>query len=159
MKNMSFQSIDILREASAKWPDRVAIHHNDQKITFQTLLLEVNKLNSSLTNVAKEQGKVIGLLSGNNTHFITGLFAASAAGYVVMPIWKNLAPLEIEKVLEQSFTNILLIEKDASHLFTRQHERTKIDDYFDLITFTDIKCESINVKFPDAIRQSSVGRE
>jgi len=156
---MPFQSIDILREASSKWPDRVAIFHNGQKTTFQNLQLEVNKLISLLTIVVseKEHGKIIGLLSGNNTNFITGLFAASAAGYVVMPIWKNLAPLEIEKVLEQSFTNIILIEKDASPLFTRQHERTTIDDHFDLITFTDIKCECINDKFPDAafIRPSS----
>jgi len=156
---MSFQSFDILESSCAKWPNKIAIYHNDDKITFQKLHDKAKALaDLILTSHSKERnGKVIGLLAGNNANFISGLFAASAAGYVVMPVWKDLAPIEIVKVLEQSYTKLLLIEKNISLHFPVQHERTPIDGNYDIITFNELAAESIYDKFDDAafIRPSS----
>ncbi|TAH41119.1 MAG: long-chain fatty acid--CoA ligase [Bacteroidetes bacterium] len=154
---MSFKTIDLLKDAAQKWPESNALFDGDVEITYDALYNETEKLTQILSTYIKESGQGIALVTGNNKHFITGLFASSASGFVVMPVWHGLNSKEIEESLTPASINLLLIEKSMSIEFPGMHRRGHIDEFFDLIIFPNIPSENITQKFPDAafIRPSS----
>ncbi|MBP6335251.1 MAG: acyl--CoA ligase [Bacteroidia bacterium] len=154
---MHFQTIDILKEASERWPDKTAVFQSGTSTSFSELHHQTNSLTILLNDFLEKKGRGIGLLCGNNINFLTGLFASSKVGFVVMPIWKGLHSSEIEAALVVASINLILVEKDFRSDFQQKFERRSLNTNFDLIHFPEIFSESITDKFPNAafIRPSS----
>jgi len=154
---MSFKVIDILQEASATRKEQKAAIHQDASLTYAELFEQVSVLASLIRDKSNEDGKGIALLCGNNFNFLRGLFAASAAGFVVMPVWKSLTPAEIQASLTQAGINILMAEKNADLHFNSSVKREILNDEFSLFYFSDLPSEPVSKRFPGAafIRPSS----
>jgi acyl-CoA synthetase (AMP-forming)/AMP-acid ligase II len=154
---MSFQVIDILQEASAVWKDQEAAIHRDTAISYAELLEQVNVLATLIRKKMHGDGKGIALLCANNFNFPRGLFAASAAGFVVMPVWISLTPAEIQASLSEAGINILMAEKNPDLHFNSSVKKETLDDEFSLFYFSELPSEPVSKRFPGAafIRPSS----
>lgn len=144
---MTFESMNLLQETALRWPDRISVFHNDECRSFKDLHESADQLKIKLQQIIKLSGHGIALLTGNNIHFITGLFAASACGLVIMPVWKSLTANEIENSLKQSSIAMLLIEKNHNIIFETASQLKNLDENFDLIIFSGIISESITSNF------------
>ncbi len=154
---MSFRVINILEEASDTWKEQKAAIHHDASISYTELYEQVIVLASLISDKITGEGKGIALLCGNNFNFLRGLFAASASGFVVMPVWTSLTPSEIQASLAQAGINMLLAENSQALTFGATVKRENLDEEFSLLRFTELSSEKISHSFPGAafIRPSS----
>lgn len=154
---MKHHTFSFLAEAAQRWSDDIAVIEADRKISFFELFNAANAIAASLSTLSGLDGKGIGLMCGNSSHFVSALFGCSATGAVVMPVLPGTKPAEIENLFKESGIRFLLAQKKSMLNFSSSIEQRNIGYDFVLYIFKDIIPLEITSIFPGAafIRPSS----
>ena len=90
-------------------PDNEALFDvaQDRRLTFRELNDETNKVANALSSIVSK-GDRVALLLMNSTEFVTTFFAIAKLGAVVVPLNWRLVPDELEFILKDSGTTVLV---------------------------------------------------
>ena len=90
--------------------DRVAIIHGDRQITYDALAERIDRLSNALHERGVRKGDRVAYLGGNHIAFLETFFACGQLGAIIVPINTRSAPPEIEYVLDDSATEVLVFD-------------------------------------------------
>ncbi|WBO62079.1 acyl-CoA synthetase [Streptomyces camelliae] len=91
-----------------KTPDRIAIVHEDDEITYRALYQRVLRLAHALRALGVARGDRIAYLGPNHPAFLETLFAAGTLGAVFVPLNSRLAAVELAYNLNDSGSTVLV---------------------------------------------------
>jgi len=102
-------SIDrILPRARALYPDRPAINGGESWLTFEQLGKRVDALAGALAALGMKRGDRVAVLDVNSARYLEVYYAAAQAGFVMVPLNARLAAPEIEYILKDCTTKVLI---------------------------------------------------
>ncbi|WP_329037613.1 long-chain-fatty-acid--CoA ligase [Streptomyces sp. NBC_01725] len=93
-------------------PDRVAVRCGDREVTFLELYHRGNRTAHALLAEGLVPGSRVGYLAKDTEHYYDLLLACAAGGTVLVPVDPRLTPGEIEHVLRDSGTELLVTEEE-----------------------------------------------
>lgn len=106
--------VDYLRQASVTWPDHIALHDADQKLTYA----EVNRITDRLAALLEARGPVrgrfVGLGISRRNAFALAIYAVMKAGGAYLPLDPEYPQDRVEHMLADSAAPLLVV--DASGL-------------------------------------------
>ncbi|WP_225097761.1 long-chain fatty acid--CoA ligase [Streptomyces sp. CoH27] len=91
-----------------KTPERIAIVHEDDEITYRALYQRVLRLAHALRALGVARGDRIAYLGPNHPAFLETLFAAGTLGAVFVPLNSRLAAVELAYNLNDSGSTVLV---------------------------------------------------
>ncbi len=94
--------VDILKQAVAAKPDKVASITPHPTYTYKQLDERINRLSSSLVNLGVERGDRVAILALNHYRYLELYFAIPQAGAAVVPINFRIPPSEMKYIIEHS---------------------------------------------------------
>lgn len=105
---------EVLRNAVAKYPDKVALIFEDREVTYREFDRLVNNMASALINdCGIQKGDRIGLLFKNCIEVVIGMFGSLRTGAIVLPLNNKLKSAELKYQLENSETKLLMCETES----------------------------------------------
>jgi len=150
MHNYKFNSFyEMIRVHGTQKAGKTALFVDDDKISYALLLDKVNALAGYLSIKGIQKGDRVALFLRNSPEFLITLCAVSKIGAVSVPINTFLKAEEIDYILEDS-NSIMLV---ASSIYKTEIDKSNAEDLCDLVIWKgDIdKPNSFNVRFIDAI--------
>jgi long-chain acyl-CoA synthetase len=94
--------VDILKQAVAAHPDKVASIAPHTRYTYRQLDERINRLSGSLKNLGIERGDRVAILALNHYRYLELYFAIPQAGAAVVPINFRIPPAEMKYIIEHS---------------------------------------------------------
>lgn len=113
-------------------PDRVAVIHGDESLTYRELHERATRLANVLTGLGVSGGDRVAYLGPNEPAFLEALFATGIVGGIFVPLNTRLAAPELTYILADSGTSVLIqatdMELSAPHVLDRgTYERLLAD--------------------------------
>jgi len=121
-----FNIYETLRNSANEFPNQIAVVDEFGEITYNELFQETEKLIQWFQNKGVKEGIGVGIITGNNRHFIICLYAIVACNAIAMPISSKQKPYEIE----------LAVKEGQIHFI--------VGDVKDLVALGDSKIEKIS---------------
>ena len=90
---------------------KVALFVDDEKITYANILESVDKLAAFLSEKGVKKGDKVAFFLRNSPEFIYSIFAASKLGAIVVPINTFLKEDELNYILEDSGSSVLIASR------------------------------------------------
>jgi long-chain acyl-CoA synthetase len=103
---------DIVRRNAAARREAVAIHYEDQTITYGDLDRRSNQVANALTAAGIRSQARVAVLAKNGPAFFELWFGAAKAGAVLVPVNFRLAPPEIAYVINDAGAELLFVGAD-----------------------------------------------
>lgn len=136
MADYSYKNFyEVLQENAKKFGKKTILFEEDRKITHKELKHYVDSLARYLELIGIRKGDHVALLLTNSKEFIISLLAISKLGAVTIPINTFLKKQEIEYILQNSDSKVLITQtkfsKEVSDVFqTSDIEKIIwVDDY------------------------------
>ncbi|MFP6584307.1 MAG: acyl--CoA ligase family protein [Candidatus Hydrogenedentota bacterium] len=104
--------LSFIRRSAAVYPDKVAIVHGDQRITYHEYGERVNRLASALKANGLKKGDRVAFLCPNIPQMLEAHFGVLLAGGVLVAINTRLSPGEIEYILNHSGASFLFADTE-----------------------------------------------
>nr|WP_275403661.1 AMP-binding protein [Colwellia sp. Arc7-D] len=127
--------INFLNRTADVYPDKVAIIHGKQKITYQQYRKNVRRLASSLIKLGVKPGQTVSIMAANIPEFLDAHFAVPQIGAVLNAINIRLDAHNIAFILDHGECDVLLTDtafssvvKEALAISTRKPLIIDIDD-------------------------------
>lgn len=130
---MDYNVYHIIRDAAQNWPNEVAIYDEFGQVTFSELWDETERLKNWLQTEGIQPGMGVGLMCRNSRFFIYGLFAATGAGAVVLPLSHQMKKAEIDGMVAS--TELHAVLDDQSGVDPLQSEPKYFEEYAQLPAF------------------------
>jgi long-chain acyl-CoA synthetase len=115
---MNLTTINFLEHHIRHTPDAPATSDGNTKRTWKELGDRVARLASGLVSAGLQPGNRIAILSANSDDYYESLLAVWWAGGIVNPVNTRWSPTEIAYSLDDSDTQMLIIDQDFSPLLT-----------------------------------------
>lgn len=115
---------DLLLRSAVRHPERVAVAFPGERYTFTELSARASEVARGLIAIGVRPGQHVGLLAQNCIEFVEGLFGASMAGAVVIPINARHRTSELRYIIENG---------DMVALLTTAADPSAYVDFIDLI--------------------------
>ena len=102
---------EILKNSVDRFPDREVIICGDRRVTYREFYHLVEKMAANLQHRFHfKKGDRLAILSNNTVEFCISVFATSYLGGIVVPLNTRLRPAELQFMLKNSGTNVLVVE-------------------------------------------------
>jgi len=131
-----FQSLyEFLTHNAKKYPNKIAIFIDDDKISYADILRYVDRFAKYLLSIGVSKGDRVALFMQNSAEFIYSIFAISKLGAISVPINTFLKSDELEYILQNSGAKVLVVSDIYKDVVTNSH----IEDILDEIIWVDKK--------------------
>ena len=94
-----------------RYPDRVAIVYGEKRFTYRDFLSRINRFNNGLLSLGLKKGDVVAVLVGNSNELLEAALGPSLIGIRTVPVNWHLKSSEIEYILNNSDSRVLVIEE------------------------------------------------
>ncbi len=112
---MSINSIrSLLEETANKVPNKVAIIHSKESLTYSKLLKKVNQIANYFEKLKLPRGSRIGIYSEKSVEQVIAILALLSTRYIFVPITRVLKPEQVKYIIDDC--NIKCIVTDESKL-------------------------------------------
>ncbi|MEE9442358.1 MAG: class I adenylate-forming enzyme family protein [candidate division Zixibacteria bacterium] len=111
--------IDILKRGGATSPNKIAITHGDNSISYRDLIGTVVTLSEYLKSSQIPAGSCVSILYENSIEYIVSFFAITAADLIPVPLDTSLKPDKFNFILHDCGAKGLIIQKK----YTRHIDR------------------------------------
>ncbi len=118
----------LFAEQVRRTPARVAVEYNDEQLTYIELNKKANQLARLLRNKGISNESIIGLMVERSIEMIIGIIGILKAGGAYMPIDPTYPEERITFMIEDSGTELLLIQKSLSEYIQVAREMIFIDE-------------------------------
>jgi long-chain acyl-CoA synthetase len=99
---------DMLRRNAQKYPNKIAVIYKDKKITYQELNSRANRLADALLNAGLKQKDKVATLFYNCSQYVEIMYGLAKAGLVMVPINFRFVDKEIDYIIKNSKSKLLL---------------------------------------------------
>jgi len=110
---------DLLRHACGTAPDRPALTHKAETLSYRALWLAVERTARGLLGLGLGPGERVGVYLPKRMETVQAIFATAAAGGVFVPINPLLKPAQVAHILRDCNVRILVTSSDRAGLLTR----------------------------------------
>lgn len=109
---------ELVEWSAQNFPNKPALifREKDQVYTYQELDERINKFSSSLINLGVKKGDVVSTFLFNTTEFVIALFASAKMGAIFNPINYRLTAKELQYILNDANSTVLVYEKAVSEI-------------------------------------------
>lgn len=104
----------ILTRSALSRPHHPAIIHGERVLTYKMFNERVNRLASAMRNMGLKPNDRVGLFSPNKPELLESMFAIWKAGFTAVPMNFRLHPKEVEYILNDSQTRVLIFAEEFS---------------------------------------------
>lgn len=102
---------EVLKNSVDRFPEREILVYEEKRITYRQFYVLVLKMAANLQHRYQfKKGDRLAILSNNTIEFCISVFAASYLGGIVVPLNTRLRPSELQFMLKNSGTNVLIVE-------------------------------------------------
>lgn len=108
--------LSFIKRSAFVYPEKTAVIHGDQRITYREFGERVNRLASALKGRGLEKGGRVAVLLPNIPPMLDAHFGVLLAGGMIVPINFRLAPAEIEYILNHSGATVLICDSEFADL-------------------------------------------
>jgi fatty-acyl-CoA synthase len=105
---------DVLRRSARRVPQRLALAFDDRRWTYAELDDAVTRAAAALLDLQPQAGARVAAYGKNSDAYLIGFLACARAGLVHVPINYNLTGSELEYLLRQSGSDILLVDPELA---------------------------------------------
>lgn len=116
----------LLSQSACKFPELLAIECEGRSYTYRGFNEEVNRLAHGLLRQGVNKGDKLALVMKNSDHFVFTFFAAAKIGAVAVPVNFRLTATEVQYILEQSDTAIVVCDKEFEQIIAEAIHGTDI---------------------------------
>lgn len=100
--------LDLLERNRRERPDRIAVLHEDERLTFAELDRATNRVANALVSLGVDKGDRVSLALGNSTEWLLGALGALKAGAILNPVNPDLGRDELGFVLAHAEPRVVL---------------------------------------------------
>ena len=98
---MSINSIRMLLEYAAQsHPEKVALVHNEQQLTYAELFGRVNQVAYYLQELDLPKGSRVGIYANKGVQQVVAILAVLSTDYILVPLTRLLKPEQVEYIIE-----------------------------------------------------------
>ncbi len=108
--------VSFLQRSASVFPDKTAIVHGEQRITYRQFEERVNRLASALRAAGMQKHDRVAFLCPNIPALLEGTFGVPAAGGILVAINTRLSTAEISYILQHSGAKFLFVDAELEHL-------------------------------------------
>src|ERR1700693_5668267 len=101
---------DLLKRATARFPERIALTDGARRGTFTEIERDANRFANYLVARGLKPGEKISTICNNSVEFVKALFGIHRAGLVWVPINTMLGPADMDYILDHAEVNFALID-------------------------------------------------
>lgn len=131
----------ILTFTSHKFPQRIALICEQERMTYQEFNVRANRLANGLLRLGLKKGEKVAVLLFNSIPLVEIFFASAKTGGVFTPINFRFAAEEVFYILEHSDARFFIYGEEFSELVEKIRPRLKKVEFF--ITFGEFTSPSI----------------
>ncbi len=91
---------EMLSLNARRYPEKIAVVHNEERLTYRELNKRVNRLANHLLEMGVKKGDRVGLLFYNSSRFVEILYAVAKIGAIATPLNFRMVPREIKWCLD-----------------------------------------------------------
>ena len=116
MKSKTRNMMKALRSGSlfiyglSRYPEKTAIVYGEKRFTYGDFLNRINRFNNGLLSLGLKKGDVIAVLGGNSNELLEAVLGPSLIGVRTVPVNWHLKSSEIEYIINNSDSKVLVIE-------------------------------------------------
>ncbi len=108
----------LLEDANISHKDKIALVHNDKKITYEELFKRVNQVAFYLKELDLPKDSRIGIYSTKSIDQVIAILAILSTDYILVPLTRLLQPEQVEYIIDDCdikciITDKVKIEKDS----------------------------------------------
>jgi long-chain acyl-CoA synthetase len=118
--------IDMLEEASQKYPDSPCTIFKGAKVTYREMNELTDRLSAALAGLGIKKGDRVGIFMPNTPQFVLAYFAILKAGGVVVAINPLYTPREIEHQVNDAGIEVMLVMSNFYNLMKKVQPNSKI---------------------------------
>jgi amino acid adenylation domain-containing protein len=93
---------ELIGQACARFPDRVAIERRQQRITYRQLAAAVGELAAALVAAGAAPGSLVGILADDSAEVIAGMLGCLAAGCAFVPVDPGFQVARLEAIAKEA---------------------------------------------------------
>jgi len=106
------KQIDLLWTGATRVPDKIACMSADAKISYGQLIGCVDRLAARLKDMGCREGISAAIVLNNSVEYLISLFAISAAGGTVCPLFGRMTKNEIHRCLAQGNVSLVITNRE-----------------------------------------------
>ncbi len=107
-----------LKVNAKKFPNTIAVKEKERALTYPALNRRVNKLANSLLSSGLNKGDKVALLLENSIEMVEVFLATAKIGLVIVPVNFRLTGMEIEYILNNSDTKLIILHDQFADKIT-----------------------------------------
>lgn len=109
---MSISSIrTLLVEAAQTHPDKTALIHNEERLSYAELLTRVNQVALYLQELDLPKGSRIGLYSNKSVSQVVAILAILSTEHILVPLTRLLKPEQVEYIIEDCGIQCIITDR------------------------------------------------
>ncbi len=109
---MSINCIRILLESAAQsHPDKIAITHQEVKLTYNELLTRVNQVALYLQELELPKGARVGLYAKKDVSQVIAILAILSTDYILVPLTRLLKPEQVQYIIDDCEIQCVITDK------------------------------------------------
>src|SRR5262245_43604701 len=97
--SMDYLVHHLLRASAMRWPDKEALIHEDNRLSYLQVEEHTNRLANVLRRAGVERGDRVGIFLDQSVHQVLAICAISKAGGVFVPINPLLLPDQVRHIV------------------------------------------------------------
>ncbi|MCP4782956.1 MAG: acyl-CoA ligase (AMP-forming), exosortase A system-associated [Fuerstiella sp.] len=105
----------MLRGSALRFPDKEALIHKGQRLTYQQLSNKVSALANGLNAAGIQRGDRVGILLDSSVEQVVSIFAASQAQGVFVPMHHSLKPEQVSHIANDCRISALITTTERLH--------------------------------------------
>ena len=143
---------EILETSARRYPEHTAIINYGQEISYGQLWDSARFLAGSLSRMGISKGDRVGIYMQNCPHYIVSYFAIMRANAVVVPLNPMLVENELQKLIQDSGTKILITTTELFSGIQNNWKELGVEDVI-VGSLNDYLPDEPSVKTPDFMKQ------
>jgi len=109
---MSINCIRILLEKAAQThPDKIALVHDERKLTYSELFTRVNQVALYLQELELPKGARIGLYSNKDVSQVIAILSILSTDYILVPLTRLLKPEQVQYIIDDCDIQCVITDK------------------------------------------------
>lgn len=101
---------DMLRRATARFPQRIALTDGPRQVTYSELDRDANRFANYLLSRGLKPGDKMSMIANNSIEFVKALFGIHRAGLVWVPVNTMLGPDDVGYILDHAGVRVAVID-------------------------------------------------
>ena len=103
---------ELLEKQSQKYPDKVFLYFENEKVSYQHFNLNVNRVANSLRKMSIEKGSRVAIMLPNSPDFLYAWVGINKIGAVEVPMNTGFTEVEVKYILQHSEASAIVIHQD-----------------------------------------------